>query len=361
MSRQLGWVWFGGEKFDIYCIPSIQTGGNQFGLIKADSNILALKTLGTNPQVSYGWYTSAAVGSTIYCISSQGNQFGIIDTKSNTLTLTTLNAPSQGNYSWLTSAVVGSKIYCIPYLGNQFGIIDTESNTLTLTTLNAPSQGNYSWLTSAVVGSKIYCIPYRNTSQNQFGIIDAELNTLTLTTLNADSELFYSWNTSAVVGSKIYCIPSGPAINSNNAGNQFGIIDTNSNALTLTPLGANSQTIYSWVTSVVVGSKIYCIPYSAKSFFDNEFIDGQNQFGIIDTNSNTLTLTTLGVNSQVNYRWSTSAVIGSKIYCIPSLADAGNQFGIIDTISNTLTLSDLGVNPQVSYQWVSSAAIERPA
>ena len=133
--------------------------------------------------------------------------------------------------------------------------------------------------------------------------------------------------------------------------NLFAIIDTTSNTLSSTTLGANPETDYRWAASATINTKIYCIP--ALSVFNPT----GNRFGIINTTSNSLTMTTLGVNPETNYSWITVAVSGTKIYCVPSLNSGGNQFGIINTTTNTLTLTTLGANPGINYSWFTSAAV----
>jgi hypothetical protein len=181
-----------------------------------------------------------------------------------------------------------------------FGIINTQTNTVELITLGSPP--TTWWDTVQVVGTKIYCIPYLNARGNQFGIIDTETNTLTLTTLGADPQKSYTWNSSASVGTKIYCIPQISSTGGTGGGNQFGIIDTETNTLTLTTLGADPAISYGWGASAVVDKKIYCIPTL-------NIFNGGNQFGIIDTETDTLTLTTLGANPQDDYRWWSAVVV----------------------------------------------------
>jgi hypothetical protein len=253
----------------IYCIPFDNGAANQFGIIDTTTDSLTLTSLGANPGINYRWGSTAVVGTTIYCIPSDralitqtlisvGSQFGIIDTVAGNLVVTSLNLSPDIDYAW-TGTAVNNKVYCVPGRRSlsldpqhHFGIIDTTTNNLTLTALGTdPSVSSYSWSTIVVVDNKIYCIPFVNTGFNQFGIIDTTTDSLALTSLGANSQLNYAWGAASAVGPKIYCVPRFNT-SANPAGNQFGIIDTTINALTLTTLGADPATNYHWASSAAM-------------------------------------------------------------------------------------------------------------
>jgi hypothetical protein len=345
MGRQLGWVWFGGMRASIYCIPWFT---NRFGIIDAADN-LTVKIL--NPGLtSVLWRTAAAINGKVYCIPFSSNQFGVIDTRTNDLVLSSLGS-QPGSYDWQTSCVVGKKIYCIPYLtdfrpsSNLIGVIDTELNSVSISSFGLSPGIIYSWTTAQSVLSKVFCIPYLPYAGNNFGIIDADSNTLTLTALGLDPDITYGWYGSAVVGTKIYCIPW-----LNSSGNLYGIIDGESSSITFMNIDdAPNGSAYTngWGTFAASGTKIYCIPSRNDTIFNN--------FGIINTESNTLTITNLGVAERVGaYEWLSSVVHDNKIYCIPY---RGDVFGIIDTESDTLTLETFGTTPSINYTWGTSAAV----
>ena len=365
---QLGWVWFGGTRDKIYCIPFRNIGGNLFGIIDSNASRLRLDTLGANPAETYQWITAVLVRDRIYCIpfTDIPNQvrtdlFGIIQTLSDTLTLTTLNT-NASNYFWLSCAAVDDFIYCVPGVnsfgnngGNQFGIINTLTNTVSLTNFGLDPAARYYWASCAAVNDKIYCIPstFATTSfpgqNNKFGILDTKTNTLTAIDVGANPTTVYAWTIAISVGSKVYCIPSPSSVT---GGNQFGILDTTTNTITLSTLGLNPSIRYEWFSAVKVGTRIYCIPANPSS-------TGDYLFGILETLTNNLTITTLGLSgSTISYSWFASALADQKIYCIPGFGGVNNFFGVLNTVDDTLSVVNLQADLlSTPFDWRTAVSV----
>jgi hypothetical protein len=381
MGRQLGWVWFGGLSTDIYCIPANITAASSspiyiFGKIDTAKNRAVLTDLGLPSSfINNIWTSSISVENKIYCIPTnrgKNHPFGILRTNFNTIEVTTLGTNQSLNNFFLNPVLVGTKIYCIPSVTpgtyNQLGtnllvdtravIIDTESDTAIESTLGNLNDELF-FSRHVANGNKIYSIPDRSTQASgvyKFGVTDAATNVMSSSTLGlpllASSP---QWFSAVSVGTKIYCVPYA------SSSGLFCIIDATTNTATTSSLGINASFAASnsaWTHAIAVGTKIYCIASL------------NNVFGIIDATTDTATLTTLGLPNQP-YGWSSVVSIGTKIYCIPTFIpsqfSAFNSVAIIDTTTDTATLTDLGIDSSVLSQypnglgWATAAAVIKPS
>lgn len=371
---QLGWVWFGGLSTDIYCIPSnfadVPSSTYTFGKIDAARNKVVLADLGLPSSFRNNrWRSAVSAENKIYCIptrSPRNHPFGILRTDANTIEITTFETNQSLDNQFINPVTVGTKIYCMPSVtpgtytlpsntlsDTRAVIIDTETDTAIESTLGDLDE-RMIFSRHVGNGNKIYSL--RDSNSNVFGITNTTTNIMTSSTLGLPP--FASnprWNTAVSVGTKVYCIPFA------SQSGLFGIIDATTDTAITSNLGINasfSASGSSWNLAVAVGSKIYCIAQL------------NNVFCIINTLTNIATLTTLELPNQA-YNWSSTVVIGTNIYCIPAFTPSQsfvtNLVAVIDTITDTATLTDLGLDSSIfnqypdGLQWFAAAAVTNPA
>lgn len=382
MGRQLGWVWFGGLNTDIYCIPANITAASSspiyiFGKIDTAKNRAILADLGLPSSfINNIWTSSISVENKIYCIPTnrpRNHPFGILRTDFNTIVVTTFGTNQSLDNFFRNPVIVGTKIYCIPsvtpgtyiqpisniLIDRRAVIIDTEADTAIESTLGDLSDQLF-FDCHVTNGSKIYSIPGGSrpaTAIYDFGITNTQTNVMSSSTLGLPpfpGPGSPRWTTAVSVGSKVYCIPFA------SSSGLFCVIDATTDTAITSNLGINASFAASnsaWSNAIAVGTKIYCIASLS------------NVFGIIDTTTDTAILTTLGLPNQ-SYTWSSVVSIGTKIYCIPTFVPSQffvtNLVAVIDTTTDTATLTDLGIDSSVLSQypsglgWATAAAVIKP-